>query len=424
MHLSSGASGGRGSHVLIFFSLSLLLLGLLSLPTSALPRSSPSLVIAAYTVNSTADPGVGTCNATECTLREAIGAATGTDTIAFDIPATDPNYGLNTAGVWTIVLASTLNAPSGDIVDGTTQATNYSSDTNPYGPEIEISGESLGPGTVCWFIGSDNTIRGLVINRCPAYGIFISGGDNNTIIGNYIGTDATGTTDQGVGQDGILLNNGAQNNIIGGSSEAERNIISANVGGIRIADATTTGNVIKGNYIGTDRTGTTSLGNGSYGVEIHADADSNTVGPGNIIAYNGVYGGVWVDGASTLYNRITQNSIHSNVLEGIRLTNGGNGNLMAPTVLAAICTAGSGTSGADLQIEVFSDVDGEGRFFEMTLGSASGSFSFFPAGDIFRHRYVTLTATDASGNTSEFSAPYPNGCSYIYLPLIMKNYAP
>lgn len=120
MRFSSGASGGRGNRLLTFFSLSLLLLGLLALPTSALPNPSPSLNGVPYTVNTTADPGVGTCDATECTLREAIDTATGTDTIAFDIPDSDPNYGLNTAGVWTIVLASTLNAPSGDIVDGTT----------------------------------------------------------------------------------------------------------------------------------------------------------------------------------------------------------------------------------------------------------------------------------------------------------------
>jgi len=428
MYLISGASGGRMAHILAVFSLSLLLFGLLALPTSALPRSSPSLVIAYVTVNSTADPGVGTCDATECTLREAIVAAAahgGTDTVAFDIPDSDPNYS-HTTGVWTIVLASTLSAPSGDIVDGTTQATNYGSDTNPYGPEIEISGEALDPGYSCWIFGSGNTIKGLVINRCPAYGIWITGGDNNTIIGNYIGTDATGTTDQGVGDDGILLNNGAENNTIGGPSQADRNIISGNNwSGIRIAGATTMGNVIKGNYIGTDRTGTTSLGNGSYGVEIHADAHSNTVGPDNIIAYNALYG-VSVDGASTLYNRITRNSIHSNGGKGIALTNDANGKLAAPAVTDAFCTGGSGTSGPYLGIEVFSDVDGQGRYFEGQTGANStGYWSLsLPSGSMFRFPMLTATATDIAGNTSEFSAPYPNGCKFIYLPLIMKNYAP
>lgn len=418
-----GALGSRGSRVLIFFFLSLLLLGLLALPTSALPKSSPSLVIAYVTVNSTTDPGTGTCDATECTLREAIAAAAthaGTDTIAFNIPDSDPNYGHNTPGVWTIVLASTLNAPSGDVVDGTTQA-----DTNPYGPEIEISGETLASVVSCWqFVTSGNIIKGLVINRCPAYGIFITGGDNNTIIGNYIGTDATGTADAGVGYDGISLGNGAQNNIIGGPSDAERNIISANNGrGIRLFAATTTGNLIEGNYIGTDRTGTTPLGN-YLGIWIHGGAHDNTVGPDNIIAYNAMYG-VLVDGAGTTGNTITRNSIHSNGGKGIALTNDANGKLAAPVVFGAICTVGGGYSGPNLTIEAFSDLNGEGRFYESTTNSGSlGTFTFSPAGDIFRHPYVTLTATDPISGTSEFSAPFPNGCKFIHLPLIMKNYTP
>lgn len=119
-----------------------------------------------YTVNSTSDTNDGSCDpldSGDCTLWEAILVAmadSGTDTIAFDIPITDTNYGHNTAGVWTIVLTTTLAAPIDTIVDGTTQATNILSDTNPYGPEIEISGESLSAGVSCWSIGSNGTIKG------------------------------------------------------------------------------------------------------------------------------------------------------------------------------------------------------------------------------------------------------------------------
>ena len=52
---------------------------LIPIPAHAIP----------LTVNSTADPGTGGCNSTECTLREAINASNGlptTDTINFDIP--------------------------------------------------------------------------------------------------------------------------------------------------------------------------------------------------------------------------------------------------------------------------------------------------------------------------------------------------
>ncbi len=387
---------------------------------------------ATYTVNSTADPGDGICDSTECTFREAILAAAadpGTDTVAFHIPDSDPNYGHNTAGVWSIILSSSLDDypyPSADIVDGTTQAANYGSDTNPYGPEIEISGEGLDPlsGYSCWpFYGSGNLITGLAINRCPAYGIFISSGDDNTFIGNYIGVDATGTQPAGVGLNGILLGNGAQLNHIGNSSPGGGNLISGNSGGgIRLFASTTTGNVIEGNYIGTDRTGTTPLGN-NYGIRIHGDAYDNTIGPGNIIAYNSGYG-VEVDGASTSGNTITQNSIHSNGGLGIQLSNGGNGNMAHPDLNnPADCTSVTGQAMPNATIEVFSDADGQGRFWEDGSVDWNGQvFTFTPASGLVRGRMVTATVTDpATRNTSPFSDPVHSGCAEVFLPLVLKN---
>jgi len=160
-------------------------------------------------------------------------------------------------------------------------------------------------------------------------------------------------------------------------------------------------------------------------VHISGGALGNDIGPDNIIAYNGS-DGVQVDGDTTVGNTITQNSIHSNGGLGINLTNGSNNHIAAPTVFDAICTVGGGYSFPNRTIEAFSDLNGEGRFYESTTDSGSlGTFAFSPAGDIFRYPNVTLTATDASGNTSEFSAPpYPSGCEFIYLPLIMKNYTP
>lgn len=287
-----------------------------------------------YTVNTTSYTNDGSCDplaSGDCTLWEAIEAAKKeplTDTVAFDIPITDTNYGHNTAGVWTIVPTTTLPSLVQTIVDGTTQATNYGSDTNPYGPEIEISGEGQLSGSYLWIIGDNNTIKGLAINRCQQYGLGVTG-DDNTIVGNYIGTDATGLVDVSTTSDGILLVMDAQNNTIGGPSQADRNVISGMGGGIRIGSATTTGNVIQGNYIGTDRTGIAALGNG-YGIWIHADADDNTIGPNNVIAFNGT--GVWVDGAGTDANTITHNSIHSNGALGIDLTNDGNDQVTAPVI--------------------------------------------------------------------------------------------
>ncbi|HEM61819.1 MAG TPA: CSLREA domain-containing protein [Chloroflexi bacterium] len=400
-----------------------LILCLVAPPTSAVREPNRFLQGADYVVNSTADPGIGTCDETECTLREAITAANGdgkVSNIAFDIPASDGGYNSST-GVWTIYLASALPAltEEGTGVMGSTQTGNRG-DTNPYGPEIEISGQSLSPGAICWWIGSNTTIDRLTINGCPAYGLQVHG-DDNTIVGNYIGTDATGSSDVSTSYNGILLGPGAENNTIGGPNEEDRNVISGMGGGICIFGSASSANVIRGNYIGTDRTGTQPLGNDGSGISIQDGAHDNTVGPNNVIAYNGGHG-VSIGGSETIYNTVTQNSIHSNVGKGITLSDGANGNLAAPYDLVAICSAGSASSGGSLTWEAFSDFDEEGRFFESTGGTASGLFAFFPADVLFRYPYVTLTVTDASGNTSEFSAAVPSGCLFVYLPLSMKGY--
>ena len=394
------------------------LLGLLALAGSVWAAGNT------YTVNSTSHTNDGSCDplgsATDCTLWEAILEAmmsTGTDTVAFNIPITDANYGHNTTGVWTIVLTQTLASLAGEIVDGTTQATNILSDTNPYGPEIEISGEGQPGGQSCWVIGSGNTIKGLAINRCPAYGLPVNG-DDNTIIGNYIGTDATGSSDVSTSYDGIVLGNGAENNTIGGPSEAERNVISAMGGGIRIFAAATTGNVIEGNYIGTDRTGTQPLGNG-YGIRIQSEAHDNTIGPNNVIAYNSVHG-IEVDGSSTDGNTITQNSIHANGDLGIDLTNGGNDSVVTPVISSHTCASASGTAPINAAVELFTGPDDEGKTY-LTTVSADGSGNWSTSGFLADGTYLTATATDSGGNTSEFSAVA--GCDLrAYLPLAIKRY--
>ncbi|MGB3904285.1 MAG: right-handed parallel beta-helix repeat-containing protein [Anaerolineae bacterium] len=380
---------------------------------------------ATYTVNTTSYTNDGSCDAltgtTDCTLWEAILAAEVEpliDTVAFNIPITDTNYSYNTAGVWTIVPTETLPSLYQTIVDGTTQATNVLSDTNPYGPEIEISGEGQLSGSYCWIIGSDNTIKGLAINRCQQYGLGVTG-DDNTIIGNYMGTDATGSVDVSPTSDGIVLAMDAKNNVIGGDSSGERNIISAMGGGIRVSSAGSTGNVIEGNYIGTDRTGTMALGNGT-GIKIHNGAHDNTIGPNNVIAYNSG-DGVQVDGSNTDGNTITHNSIHSNGDLGIDLTNGGNDLFPAPVISVNIRTSASGTAPNNATVELFTGPDEEGKTY-LTTVSADGSGNWSASGFLADDTYLTATATDAAGNTSEFSTAVAGLDRRAYAPLVMNNH--
>ncbi|MFW5451642.1 MAG: DUF4347 domain-containing protein, partial [Methylophagaceae bacterium] len=130
-----------------------------------------------------------------------------------------------------------------------------------------------------YFVGgaSSNTIGGTaagagnVISGNSGDGFVIRGGatSDNIIKGNIIGLDANGTGSLGNGGDGIHIMLGASDNIIGGSTSAERNIISANSDdGIHIDDSGTDGNIIQGNYIGTDITGTVDLGNIRNGIRL------------------------------------------------------------------------------------------------------------------------------------------------------------
>src|SRR5205807_8110846 len=138
-----------------------------------------------------------------------------------------------------------------------------------------------------------------------------------TIQGNYIGTDITGSNAL-PNQRGMFVS--TNNTIIGGTAPVTGNLISANVDGIDIANSST-GNLIRGNFIGTKADGISPLGNRNSGVGIFTGSSNNTVGgttasAGNTIAFN--VRGVVVDSGTG--NAILGNSISSNVGVGIDLT--------------------------------------------------------------------------------------------------------
>ena len=123
-------------------------------------------------------------------------------------------------------------------------------------PLIELDGDNAGFGNGLVITAGNSTVRGLAIGRFDGAGIVLRSCDNNVIQGNYIGIDATGTQ-QRQNNTGILLSN-SSNNVIGGTSAAARNVISGNINGIEIFGA---GNVIQGNFIGTNAAGTAAIRN-------------------------------------------------------------------------------------------------------------------------------------------------------------------
>src|SRR5207244_1754900 len=116
---------------------------------------------------------------------------------------------------------------------------------------------------------------------------------------------------------------GAANNTIGGTTAAASNIISGNMGhGVAIL-STSNGNVVEGNYIGTNASGTGAIGNSGNGVMVDSGAVNNTIGvlAGNIIAFNAK--GVVVTGNTSTGNAIEGNAIFSNTGLGIDLGDDG-----------------------------------------------------------------------------------------------------
>lgn len=134
--------------------------------------------------------------------------------------------------------------------------------------------------------GSHSAAERNVISGNAFYGIFIAEAatNNNIVAGNYIGTKANGTPALGNGVHGVIMAEATKNNLIGTDAngiwdDIERNIISGNgSAGVRMRDFGTTGNIVAGNYIGTDVTGEIALGNAVYGVSISLGASNNLIG--------------------------------------------------------------------------------------------------------------------------------------------------
>ncbi len=410
----------------------MVLAGVALLLLAALALQAHAAVV--LTVNSTGDApdaalGDGVCaTATgECTLRAAIQEANalgGLDTITFNILP---------GGVQTITPGSQLPTITSPVVlDGTTQPGFAGT------PIIEINGSGAGFFAMGLLVtAGGSTIRGLAVNRfvgANGFGIFLDGGVGNVIQGNYIGTDVTGTVDLGNSYDGVAMVN-SSGNLIGGPLPSQRNVISGNNRyGVSIGN--TGGNTVQGDFIGTNAAGTGALGNSSHGVWICCSAGNNTV-TFNIIAYNGG------DGVSMQYpnqgmtgNAVLANAIYSNGGLGIDLEDdgvtpndpqdpdGGVNNHQnfpvltsatsplggAPTIKASLNSTANTSFILKFFANTFCDPSGygEGQTFivstnVVTDGVGDVAFSATLFVGTLLGAFVTATATDPSGNTSEFS---------------------
>jgi titin len=253
-----------------------------------------------------------------------------------------------------------------------------------------------------------------------------SGSTDNLVRGNYIGSDDTGLHPVPNSVDGIVLFNGANSNHIGDGVIANL-ISGNGGAGVKIAGTGTNSNLVQGNYIGTSVDGTTRLGSsGGAGVLIDSGAQFNIIGTngdgvndpaernlisgngggpipsrtdalydnvdilhsdynvvaGNLIGTNcnqtaaigsvGGADGVWIDGGQ--YNRIGTNadgvsdSLERNVIagnpgHGIELTGAGHnviaGNLIGRTDVTAAASLANALNGVFIHLgSAFNTVGG------------------------------------------------------------------
>lgn len=187
---------------------------------------------------------------------------------------------------------------------------------NLIGGTATISGGALA--------GAGNVIAG---NSGDGVQLVGNGTDGNVVDGDFIGLSAAGTTGMGNSGNGVSILGGASYNTIGGTASGTANVISANGGnGVDLSDSGTTFNVVEGNLIGTDPTGLNAAGNGGDGVLVQNGATDNTIGgtipgSGNVISANGG-NGVRLTGTGTDDNFVEGNNIGLS-LGGTTLDNGG-----------------------------------------------------------------------------------------------------
>ncbi|SIN94835.1 conserved repeat domain-containing protein [Singulisphaera sp. GP187] len=256
------------------------------------------------------------------TLRWAIGQVNGGDggdTIAFAIPGT---------GVKTIHLSAALPTLSVPVtIDGTTQP-NYAGT-----PLIQLDGSGAGAGVNgLSALGGTTTIVGLAIVGFQGDAIHLTGAGNNVIQGNYLGMMPNGSAVGANGGHGIYAS--SANNQIGGAQANQGNLVSGNLGYGIVLDGATA-NVIEGNLVGVDGSGTLKRGNSAGGILVR-NALNNRIGgtsgfAGNVISGNSAHGietfGL-TDGLLVQGNAIGTDRSHSldlgNLVDGVHLFSSNN----------------------------------------------------------------------------------------------------
>ncbi len=359
----------------------------------------PSVTVVGATtlvVVSTADSGPGT-------LRQALLDVRAGDTITFDQSVFPPG---NPA---TIFLQSALPplTQDGVIIDASNAGVILDGSQAPpstYGLTIQADlcvirgltiqrfgwdGIRIEPGADGNIIGGDRRIgvgpngQGNLIILNQASGISIRGGAN-LVRGNYIGVDGSGTLDRGNALNGVALWSGATANIIGGTGPGYRNIIGGNDhNGVWISGEDTNRNEVVGNYIGTNADGTAPVGNTGDGIKVDWGTHENRI-EGNVLSGNRSNGIVICGGA------------HHNVVYG---------NLIGTDKTGTFAIGGQPGGGIDLSTGAHHNTVGGPSAAERNVISGNGIDGIFIQAQETQYNTVegNYIGTDVSG-----TKPIPN----------------
>lgn len=207
-------------------------------------------------------------------------------------------------------------------------------------------------------IGGAEPNQGNLVSGNVAYGIpiFGAGAEGNIVAGNLIGTDLTGTIAI-PNTYGLLFDDGSYNNILGGDSDEERNILSGNSAyGVFIYNMGTNSNIVRGNYIGTDINGTSAIPN-AVGIVVDGAAFKHVI-DNNIISGNlqqGIYINITgCDSTQIINNRIgvdANSNPMGNGSDGIRISQGPKYTLIGGTPETANTIAHNSGNGVYIMFE-------------------------------------------------------------------------
>ncbi len=323
---------------------------------SALPIISQRVVI-----DGTTQPGTG--SAPRIVLN---GTCAGAHAVGLEITASNTtvkglvidNFGSD--GVEVV-------SASGDLItDNYIGVTATGSKAGNGGNGVTISGSSSHDT-----VGGTTSDAGNLISGNQAHGVVINGADDIVVQGNWIGTNATGTAALGNGDSGVYLDNGANNNLIGGTTACARNVLSGNdLRGVHISGGSS-GNLVEGNFVGTNAAGNAAVPNEDSGVLIDGSSENNTIG--------GTTAG-------------TGNVLSGNELRGVHISGGASGNLVEGNLIGTNAAGTAAVPNDDSGVLI------DGNSFNNTIGGVTAGAGNTISGNLQSGVHITGCS---SGNLVE-----------------------